>query len=54
MKEKDEEDNEARLENTFDHADGDENMKDDEQDQNIPEFTMKELSIAIDSLKKVK
>ena len=33
-------------------ADDDKNIEDDEQDRHIPEVTMKELRIAIDSLNK--
>ena len=51
---KDEEDNEARLENTYDQADDGENIEEDERDRHIPEFTIKELSIAIGCLKKGK
>ena len=40
------------LKSTCDHADDD--FGDDEQDRHIPEVTMKELMIAIDSLKKGK
>ena len=52
MKKKNDKDREARLEHTCDHADDDKNIEDDEQDRHIPEFTMKELRIAIGSLKK--
>ena len=41
--EKDEKDNESRLENTCGHADDD--SEDDEQDRHIPEFTRKELTV---------
>ena len=49
---KNENDNEARLGSTCDHADDD--AEDDEPDRHIPELTMKELMIAINSLKKEK
>ena len=51
-KRKDDKDNAGRLEDICDHADDDENIEDDERDNHIPEFTMKQLIIAIDSLNK--
>ena len=42
------------LKNTCDHADDDENIDDDKQDKHISESTVKEMSIAIDSLKRGK
>ena len=47
---KDKQESEARPENTCDHADDD--VEDDEQERHIPEFTRKELMIAIDGLKR--
>ena len=49
---KDEKDSDGRVENNCDHADDDENIEDDEQDNHTPEFSMKELIISIDSLTK--
>ena len=51
---KDEKDDDGRLENNCDHAGNDENNEDEEKDNHIPELTMKELIISIDSLKKRK
>ena len=42
------------LEDIRDHADDAENVEGDEQDNHIPEFLLKELSSAIDSLKRGK
>ena len=38
---KDEKDNDGRLKNNCDHADDDENIKDDAHDKYIPQLTMK-------------
>ena len=44
---KDEKDSGGRLDNNCDHADNDENIEDDEQDNHLPVFTMKDLIFAI-------
>ena len=50
--EKYDKDSDGRFENNCDHADDDENIEDDEQDNHTPELTLKELIVAIDSVKK--